>query len=411
MSDKKSEFDIIIVGAGPAGLAASIFSARKGKKVILIEKGKIIAPEPRGETLHDDPILSELLGNGFMDSISLSKTPLREFYSPNPFELIKKKRKTPSIVFEWRSFIDGFSQAMKGLDIILCLESEVTDLIIDSDGSSDIVNGVVYKDNQQNIHQVHSKVVFACDGHQSIIGQKFMINYQEMNFPIIKSIMKNGNFESKSFKYFFIPYGALKFSPNFPPIILFLFPREDQNFEAGLMIQTDVTKKLGLEMPNESEIMQVWFQIKEKYPVFSQMVKGSSIIYEKLTAIPMTGPIPKNLLIPAKGLVMVGDAAGFVEVSGGSGLVQVIQMTKIWSDVICEALDKNSGHPYDPRKVWAKKQIQIYEKKMISSHIYKHIKKIAKKYNYFRDTLFYRWRTKEKIMKKWSILKFLYHFI
>ena len=47
MSIKNSKnYDFIIVGAGPAGLTASIVAARKGFKAVIIEKGELAGPAP-----------------------------------------------------------------------------------------------------------------------------------------------------------------------------------------------------------------------------------------------------------------------------------------------------------------------------------------------------------------------------
>ncbi len=46
MSDKQSEFDVIIVGGGGSGLAAAIEAANAGARVVLLERGSTL----RGST-------------------------------------------------------------------------------------------------------------------------------------------------------------------------------------------------------------------------------------------------------------------------------------------------------------------------------------------------------------------------
>lgn len=394
---KQEIYDIVISGAGPAGLSSAIFSARKGKRVLVIEKGANIGPEPRGETLHDDRVLSELFGYGVMESIALTKTAGREFHAPDTDKVIKLTRKSPSIVFRWEEWINLFEEIINGLKIELRLNSEVTDLIIEHD----FVKGVVYRDKAGKERRAFGRAVFGCDGHSSIIRHRLIPGYYRQNFPIIKCLMENGNFRTGGFKYWFVPAGNLDFARDFPPLIIFLFPGNGHNFETGILIQADNAEELGIAMPSHEEIMKVWTQIKDGYPVFSEMLKGGKIYYEKLTGIPMTGTV--NNFIPVKGVILIGDSAGFVEVSGGSGLVPSIKAAKIWSEIICNALDSSDK----PEELWSEPNLREFRRRFNKSEINRHIVKVAKGYNFFRRLMFVKWRTGENIMKKWWIVKLL----
>ena len=41
MENTAKQYDIIIIGAGPAGISAGIYGVSRGKKVLVIEKEKI----------------------------------------------------------------------------------------------------------------------------------------------------------------------------------------------------------------------------------------------------------------------------------------------------------------------------------------------------------------------------------
>ena len=41
MENTAKQYDIIIIGAGPAGISAGIYGVSRGKKVLVIEKKKI----------------------------------------------------------------------------------------------------------------------------------------------------------------------------------------------------------------------------------------------------------------------------------------------------------------------------------------------------------------------------------
>ncbi|MBD3350839.1 MAG: FAD-binding protein [Candidatus Lokiarchaeota archaeon] len=398
MSSKRAEYDIIIGGAGPAGLSSAIFCGNRDKKVLVLEKKKDIGSEPRGETLHYHEILDELLGKGFMKKITLSKTADRTYYAPDTNETIHKTRKTPSLIFDWKDLMQRLYNRAKEMNIEIKRDAEITELILDGD----TICGAVYKDSQGNKSKAFAKCVLACDGFNSIIGRKLKLDYKDKMFPIIKCILNHGNFENKSFKYFFIPHGSLDYAPDFPPTIAFIFPRDKDNFEAGIMIQKDIANMLDLPHLKEADITKVWVRLKDEYPVFSEMLKGSSISYEKLTGIPMTGPIES--FVPHKGTVLIGDAAAFVEASGGSGLVSSMIMAKEWVNLICDALENTK------RDIWSNQNIKDMEHKFKKTKIYKKIKRKAKIYNWFRELLFKKWHTKEEIMNKWFWVKLIMKF-
>ncbi|MCP4750542.1 MAG: NAD(P)/FAD-dependent oxidoreductase [Proteobacteria bacterium] len=391
------QYDLVVVGGGPAGLASAIFAARKGKKTLLIEKESRLDLHPRGETLHHDPVLDEILGDGVMESLALSKTALREFYAPNPHEAekITTRRKTPSLVFEWSRWIKAFETAMENLDIELLLQAEVVD-VVESNG---LVTGVVYRDAEGKEITVSGKAVFACDGHRSIVGGKYGIDYSNMNFPFVKSIVQNVDFENPGFKYFFVPAGSLEYAPGFPPSIIFLFPRDGKNCEAGLLVMAKSAKELGMDLPDSEEILAVWEKTKKHYPLLKDMLKNAETLFQETTALPMTGPVEN--VVPRKGVVVLGDAAGFVEISGGSGLVSSIKMAKFWSERICDELDRTS----DPEALWSDEGIETFTREFKESDIYRHIVKVAKRNIASRKYLFVELSTGQRMMENWEQLR------
>lgn len=66
-------YDFAVAGAGPAGLSAAITAARTGRKVVVIEKGSIPGPEPRGESMPHHALIDELMHEGFISEISSFK--------------------------------------------------------------------------------------------------------------------------------------------------------------------------------------------------------------------------------------------------------------------------------------------------------------------------------------------------
>ena len=55
-------FDVIIVGAGPAGSMAALKLARAGLKVVMLERGRYPGSKNMfGGVLHNTPVLNEML--------------------------------------------------------------------------------------------------------------------------------------------------------------------------------------------------------------------------------------------------------------------------------------------------------------------------------------------------------------
>lgn len=393
------QYDLVVVGGGPAGLASAIFAARKGKRIALLEMESRLDLHPRGETLHHHPVLDDLLGKGVMESLALSKTALREFYAPDPFgtKRITIQRETPSIVFEWSQWIKAFEAAMESLDIKFVLQAEVKD-VVENNG---LVTGVVYRNSNGGKTTVSGKAVLACDGHRSTIGRKYGIEYANMNFPFVKSIFKNADFENPGFKYFFVPAGSLEYAPDFPPAIIFLFPRGGKNCEAGLLVMAKSARELRMDLPDSAELLTVWEAMKKRYPLFKDILKNADGVFQEITALPMTGLVEN--VIPRKGVVLVGDAAGFVEISGGSGLVSSIRMAKFWTERICDALDCTD----DPEVLWGDEAIKSFNREFKESEFYQHIAKTAEQNNAFMKYLFVELNTCERMMGNWEQLRMM----
>ena len=390
-------YDFIFAGAGPAGLTGAICAAGQRRRCIVLEKKSSLDLHPRGETLRHRPILDEILGEGVMETLAKAKTSLAEYYAPEPdkVEKIVVNLDSTSISFEWDDWMRVFRKQIDALGIDLVLGAEVVDII----EKSGVVIGVVYRDSDGNELQVTGDVVFACDGHKSTIGQKSGVDYQFLNYPIIKARLKNATFDTPGYKFFFVPEGSMSFAPEFPPSIAFLFPRDKANCEAGLMIMARASQKLGYQLPNRVEFLRVWKQFVQHYPVFSGMLSEATMVIQEATMLPMAGPMTE--VIPLKGVVLLGDAAGFVEISGGSGLISSMESARFWVNTIIKEQTGAEG----PQALWQDQTIRRMSKAYASSSIFQHIKTTADKINASWDTLFVELRTKEKITNNWEMIR------
>ncbi len=400
---KNSEvYDLIITGAGPAGLTAGITAKNNGLKVVVLEKGSQSGPKPRGETIHYYPLLDEILGKDFLPSISKHDTQFRLMHSPNNIFTAMIDAKKTSYVFEWRKFIRRLEEIAANINLEIRVNSEVI-APITKDG---ICVGVICKSDKGE-ENIYGHALFACDGFESKIGRYFKIDYSNVNNPIVKCLVSNANIDIKKnpdFELFIIPNKALLKHPRFPPCAAFMFPRGGKEIEVGLMLFMTVAPKMkGVDIPNTEELMKVWQEFKESYPLFSDFFKGAKIEFEEATAIPSARLI-KNY-IPFPGVVLIGDSAGFVESTGSSGLYFSMAMAHCFSSLLSKELKSSSGGDLTSnRAIWTAQKIKYYKKEFEKTDEFKHVAKTYKLMHLFHWYVFKRRRTAERINEKWPLL-------
>jgi flavin-dependent dehydrogenase len=400
---KKDFYNFVIIGAGPAGLTAGITATKLGFKAIIIEKGARAGPKPRGEGMRYYPLIDEILGNQFLQSICHRKTPGGQvFHSPGNLKKVKIT-KSPGFFFEWREFIDGFEKIINDLDVEILLNSEVIDPIVENN----VCIGVKFRNKSGEIKEIYGDVILDCSGHVGVIGKLYGISYEnEINCPIIKCLVSNGNIdieETPCLQFYFIGNGDLDYSPEFPQCVAYIFPIGGTNMEVGLMLRmTHAREMKTVKIPSETEIMNVWSKLKESYPGFSEFFKGAKIDYEELTAISNCKMVEN--LVPLPGVVLIGESAGFVDPFGSSGLYFSMAMAKFWVTMLSNKLDMMSKRTkvIPISEIWSSENIKEYKEKFEDFETYKEIKNSYNLIGAFEYKIFRRLRTAEKINNKWD---------
>lgn len=169
------KFDVLIIGAGPAGLIAAGKAAESGAKVIVLERMRsagrklLITGKGRCNITNMAPMsefLSKVHPNG-----KFLKSAFSQFFSGDMLELLKEHGLETLTERGDRVF----PVTNKAIDVLNALlhytnqgkveiryESRVTELLI-QDGK---VSGVLYE-NAETIHQIHAKAVIICTGGKS----------------------------------------------------------------------------------------------------------------------------------------------------------------------------------------------------------------------------------------------------
>jgi len=385
----KKEYDVIIAGAGSAGLSASIFCARQGMKVIILEKSSQTAPFPRGETIRPDPVLEDLLGPGFMESISYNRTAGRRYYSPWSIRHFSLVRDDASYIFHWQDLTEGLRREAEKGGVEIKFSCEVTGPVIDKG----ICMGVTTKNNGD----FYGKSVIAGDGHNSVFGEICGVDYNRLNCPIAKRVYKKVNTDYDGMEFYIIPRGTLDFAPDFPPSIAFIFPRGNGEAESGLMILAGgMSLKDRKAMPGNREILSVLHQMSLSYPVFSERFKGSEIDFEGVSVIPMAGLHHEVCAIP--GLILTGDSIGLVEASGGCGVVATMKNAAF----AARFLRENRDNP------WDKKLMKKINREFRETEVYKLIRSKYRKLLPLMRIVFHRRVKPSMFVRLWKFMEAQY---
>jgi flavin-dependent dehydrogenase len=393
-----TNYDFVIVGAGPAGLTASIVAAREGLKVIVLEKGEQAGPLPRGEGMGYYSIVDEILGDNFLPSIGLKSNGGRVWHSPGDLQITTTYREYPHYFFEWRTFIDRFVEKADEIGVEILLNSEVVGPV----EKNGICVGVKYKDKSGNVSEIHGKAILDCSGYYGVIGRHYGVPYDDkINCPIVKCLISEANIDIKEtpdLNFYFIGNGDLEYSPEFPQCVAYIFPLEEKRIEVGLMLRmAQVPQMKTVRIPTNEEILRVWEKLKNNYPGFSEFFKGAKIDYEEVTWLPNARMVEN--FVPAPGVVLIGDSAGFVNPFGSSGLYYSMEMAKFWIKSITSKLKDDT--------LWSFENIDNFKSSFEEFEVYKDVKNLYNLIGAFEYKIFNRLRTADKINKKWDYISSL----
>lgn len=305
----KSKYDIIVVGAGPAGSIASKFAAEEGASVLMLEKDRDVGyPVRCGE--------------------AVSMAGLEEFIEPDPkwiateisrFTFISPDKTVIDVPFEGKGCIlerkifdyELANQAAKvGTDILT--RAYVNGLIIENNK----VAGVKYEFRGEQ-KEVKSKLVIAADGVESRVGRwaglKTHSDFRDMESGIQVTATGVDIDENTCYFYWGNVYA--------PQGYLWVFPKGNGVANIGLAITGDIGKK-------RSALSFLTEFMENNYP-------NASILTQVVGGIPFTPTLEK---IVAPGIMLVGDAARQINPLSGGGIISGMIGGSIAGKVAGEAI-------------------------------------------------------------------------
>lgn len=330
MSLAKEAFDIIIVGAGPAGCAAAHQLSGKGLRIALIEKFSFPRDKICGDALSPDvvkqlQILDPQLAENFkLETRSSPCFGLRLFaegghFLDLPFPQVSDSD-APSYVMRRVDFDHFLFKAIKdNKDIHIYENAPLKSLSFEKDGvQAEIANLIL-----------EAKVILAADGAQSRVrSQLGLASIDKAHhcaglrqyYKGIKDLGPKGQLE-------------LHFYPEIAPGYFWIFPlsEDEANVGIGMISQALSTEKIKLKERLEHSLKHNP-QIKERF------VEAEALEKPQGFGLPL-GSLKRTC--SGDRYLLLGDAAGLIDPLSGEGIGNAIRSGRVAAEHLLKAFAEN----------------------------------------------------------------------
>lgn len=325
---KKQFFDVIVSGAGPAGSTAALFLARKGRKVLVLEKNKF----PRDKICADNKtwkctdIVKELglwkefqkLPKAEIHGVLVASPAGNELYTPLHPADVKKKGYWYNV--KRLLFDNMLADAVKKEKTVTFLENcEVISPIWENEQ----MVGVNYYDVKGKLYEARAKVVVGADGSQS---------------PIAKAVgvpsVVPGRYATNIRAYFENVSGPMNrcqlyYFKGVCPGYFWIFPVDKKTVNVGIGMRPEDIKKSGKSL---QRILDEIIQSEGFAPRFK---KAKQVSEWKEWGLSVLG---KRRKCAGNGWVLCGDAGTFAMTYSGEGCGPSMRTGKIAALAIDQCL-------------------------------------------------------------------------
>ncbi|MDT3695595.1 MAG: NAD(P)/FAD-dependent oxidoreductase [Ignavibacterium sp.] len=320
----KNEYDIIVVGAGPAGSMAARFAAEQGVSVLMLEKDRDVGyPVRCGEAISKAGVEEFIPIDDKWIAAKINKF---SFNAPDGSEVIVEFGDA-GYVLERRNFDYELARTAAEAGAEILTRAYVNDLLFDNDK----VSGVKYELKGEQ-REVKSKIVIAADGVESRVGRwaglKTVTDFRDME-SAVQITAANIPVDQNTLYFYF----GQEVAPNG---YFWIFPKGSNKANIGLGISGSVNKK---------KYAQYYLDdfMNKHYP-------DAPILTKIAGGVPCSITLDK---ISAPGIMLVGDAARQVNPLSGGGIASGMIGGKIAGTIAGEAIKQNKlDHILTYDKVW-----------------------------------------------------------
>ncbi|AKB77189.1 Geranylgeranyl diphosphate reductase [Methanosarcina horonobensis HB-1 = JCM 15518] len=314
----EASYDIIVVGAGPAGSTAALYAARNGASVLLLDKKREIgSPIQCAGFLPDASEVKALLPEADLPEA------LRDYPDSCVLQSIKTQRIIPPNCSAKEFAVKGFVLDRRRYDQFLAGQAAETgaELMIKTrvtkiEGTTVETSGIFGK------HMIRAKAIIGADGPNSLVAKsKGLALKQEAKETsvAIEYQVRNVDIDPEALEMYFgkdyVPGGYA-----------WIFPEGEDRANVGIGIRSGIAEK-GV---SAKEYLHRFMQT---HPMASSKLKNAVIMNVIAGIIPVNGA-PANTATADS--LIVGDAAGHIIATNGGGIPPAMIAGKIAGETAAE---------------------------------------------------------------------------
>ena len=307
-------YDIVIVGAGPAGSSAAMAAAKAGLKVLMVEKrAEIGSPKRCGEGLSKSALARMGLEK---DDIWICRTILgASAYAPNGKKITVDYKGPEGWVIERKVFDKWLAKKAVQSGAKVLAKTDATSLL----KKNGKVSGVSLESNG-NRWDVEAKVVIAADGVESKLAREAGIDTTLRLVDVASGVqfeMAGVDIDPDRIELYFGNEVA-------PAGYAWIFPKGKNEANVGIGVRKPWAKKTALEYLNDFVQSQPG-------------LKKGSIVEVNGGGVPV-GALMENMV--ADNFMIVGDAAHQVNPIHGGGIAESFVAGRMAAQVAVQAIKK-----------------------------------------------------------------------
>lgn len=358
-----TKFDAIVVGAGPAGTSCAIILAKKGKKVLLIERGDFAGAKNVFGGVVYQSALQEVLTEDEIKTLPIERVVNNHRYcfltedesvsvSYNNFKNVTKNRSFTTL----RAKFDKYMvEIAKKYGVCFAYSTKVESLIIENH----FVKGV-----QTQNETVFAKIVVLADGVNSILAENLGIRKPVEPEDVALSVKEVFKFDENIINERF----NLEDSNSGSGFLFAGYPM-DETLGVGFLYTNKATVSIGVGVCLD-ELLKTdmrpydYLEKLKKHPFIEPLLKDGTFVEYSAHLIPEGGfrKIPK---LYSNGVLVVGDAAGLINNVHFEGTNIAMISGKLAAVVANEAIEKQDV---------SEKFLKNYHKQLEKSFVFKDMK-------------------------------------